>query len=90
MCSKSYQVQKQEITRSGSGILNILIRSAFNIKRVCIIICNLALFGKVLHPASTSLIDIVYLLLRTGLKLEGEEGVWVAKENLLSVMKIIY
>ena len=90
MCSKSYQVQKQEITRSGSGILNILIRSTFNIKRVCIIICHLTLLGKVFHPASTSLIDIVYLLLRTGLELEGEEGVWVAKENLLSVMKVIY
>ena len=90
MFSKSYQVQKQEITRSGSGILNILIRSTFNIKRVCIIICHLTLFGKVFHPASTSLIDIVYLLLRTGLELEGEEGVWVAKENLLSVMKVVY
>ena len=47
-------------------------------------------------PASTSLTDIVYLLLRKGLEVEGERGGGeeggggVARENLLSLMKVIY
>ena len=40
--------------------------------------------------ASTSLIDIVNLLLRKGLELEGEGGSRVvARGNLLSVIKVI-
>ena len=58
---------------------------------MCIIICHLTLFGTI-SPVITSLIDIVlnvYLLLRTELELERRGG-WVARENLLSVMKVIY
>ena len=70
MCSKSYQ--KQEIKRSGNGILNAFMRSTFIIKRVCII-CHLTLCNT---PSSiTSLIDIIYLFLKTGLELEGGGGV---------------
>ena len=46
--------QKQEIKRSCSGILNFFIRSTFNIKRVCIIICHLALFHT---PSSIHQLD---------------------------------
>ena len=54
MC-KSYK--KQEIQRSGSGILKFFIRTTFNITKVCVI-CHLTLSGAT-SPTSPSLIDIV-------------------------------
>ena len=68
-----------------------------NITRVCILvimISYLTSFGinySPCMPASASLINIVYLyFLRKGLELEGGRRECVARENLLSVMKVIY
>ena len=74
----------------GSGILKCFIRSTFNITKVCIIISHLTLFGTT--PFSTHQLDWYCLptfknKAGTG---RGGGGWWVARENLLRVMKVIY
>ena len=89
-CSKSYQ--KQEIKKSGSGTLKFFIRSTFNIASRKGVYYDLsfdfAWYYSIHYPPAWLILSTYFS--EQGWNWKGEKAGWVARKNLLSLMKVIY